>query len=219
MILTLFWTFFKIGLFTFGGGYAMIAQVKETIVEKKKWLEEDELLHIITIAESTPGPIAINMATYVGYKKKGILGSAFATLGVVLPSLVIIFTVSLFLDAFMENKYVQYAFSGIQCAVAFLILKAGWNLFVKMEKKPLPLITFFAAFITLVLLELFSLSFSSIFFILIGGVIGIFAYAVLAAKKGESVPEIAKETAGETSEEKRAEQMEEENAESGEGQI
>ena len=204
MLLTLFWTFFKIGLFTFGGGYAMIAQVKETIVEKKKWLEEDELLHIITIAESTPGPIAINMATYIGYKKKGVLGSACATLGVVLPSLVIIFAISLFLDAFMQNVYVQYAFAGIKCAVAFLIVKAGWNLFVKMEKKPLPLITFTAVFVAMILLELFSLSFSSIFFILIGGVIGIFAYAVFAPKKGESVSKIetedATETMGETTE-------------------
>ncbi len=210
MFWTLFWTFFKIGLFTFGGGYAMIAQVKETIVEKKKWLEEDELLQIITIAESTPGPIAINMATYIGYKKKGVWGSACATLGVVLPSLLIIFTVSLLLDAFMENRYVQYAFAGIKCAVAFLILKAGWNLFVKMEKKPLPLATFLTVFVILIALELFSLSFSSIFFILISGVIGIFAYAVFAPKTGE--------TDKETSEE-RAEQIAEENAENGEEQA
>lgn len=209
MLLTLFWAFFKIGLFTFGGGYAMIAQVKETIVEKKKWLEEDELLHIITIAESTPGPIAINMATYIGYKKKGVLGSACATLGVVLPSLVIIFAISLFLDAFMQNVYVQYAFAGIKCAVAFLIVKAGWNLFVKMEKKPLPLITFAAVFVAMVLLELFSLSFSSIFFILIGGVIGIFAYAVFAPKKGESVSETATKEAIEKATEKTEKAVEE----------
>ena len=188
MTFTLFWTFFKIGLFTFGGGYAMIAQVKETIVENKKWLNEDELLQIITIAESTPGPIAINMATYIGYKKRGVLGSAFATLGVVLPSLMIIFAISLFLDAFMQNVYVQYAFTGIKCAVAFLIMKAGWNLFVKMQKKPLPLATFLSVFALLIVLELLSLSFSSIFLILIGGVIGIFVYAVFAPKKTEPLP-------------------------------
>ena len=202
MLLTLFWTFFKIGLFTFGGGYAMIAQVKETIVEKKEWLSEDELLQIITIAESTPGPIAINMATYIGYKKKGVLGSAFATLGVVLPSLMIIFAISLFLDAFMQNVYVQYAFTGIKCAVAFLILKAGWNLFVKMQKKPLPLATFFAVFALLIVLELFSREFSSIFLILIGGVIGIFAYAVFAPKKVETDAEKGAETAGQAVEER-----------------
>ena len=97
MLMSLFVTFFKIGLFTFGGGYAMISQIKEYIVEKNKWISEEELLDIITIAESTPGPIAINMATYVGYKKKKILGSLCATLGVVLPSFIIIYIISLFL--------------------------------------------------------------------------------------------------------------------------
>ena len=85
-LLKLFFTFFKIGLFTFGGGYAMISQIKEAVVDNHKWLSEDELLEIVAISESTPGPIAINMATFVGYKRKGFLGSAFATLGVVLPS-------------------------------------------------------------------------------------------------------------------------------------
>ena len=120
----LFMTFFKIGLFTFGGGYAMISQIKEAVVEKKKWLSDDELMEIITIAESTPGPIAINLATFVGYKRKGVKGSIAATLGVILPSFIILYIISLFLDSFMENKYVAYAFSGIKCAVAFLILKA-----------------------------------------------------------------------------------------------
>ena len=92
-LIKLFFTFFKIGLFTFGGGYAMIAQIRESIVENKKWLNEDELLHIITIAEATPGPIAINMATYIGYKRKGVLGSTFATLGVIMPSFIIIFII------------------------------------------------------------------------------------------------------------------------------
>ena len=135
LLLTLFLTFLKIGVTTFGGGYAMIANFQETIVEKKKWLTEDEFMEIITVAESTPGPIAINVATFVGYKKKGFLGSLFATLGVVLPSLVIIFVISLVLDQFMENVYVQYAFNGIKVAVAFLITRAGINLFKKMEKK------------------------------------------------------------------------------------
>ena len=87
-LLNLFWIFFKLGLLTFGGGYAMIPQIKEIVVEKKKWLNEDEMLELIAIAESTPGPIAINTATYIGYKRKGILGSVLATVGVVLPSLI-----------------------------------------------------------------------------------------------------------------------------------
>ena len=178
MLWSLFITFFKIGLFTFGGGYAMIANIREIVVEKLGWLNEDELLQVITIAESTPGPIAINLATYVGYKKKGVLGSAMATLGVVLPSLIIIYTISLFLDPFMANKYVAYAFVGIKCGVAFLILKAGMTMFTKLEKKPLPMIMFSAVFATMLILELVSVSFSSVIIILIGGIIGIYAYAL-----------------------------------------
>ena len=172
MLLELFLTFLKIGLFTFGGGYAMIANIREVVVEKKKWLTEDELLQVITIAESTPGPIAINMATYVGYKQKGVLGSACATLGVIVPSLAIIYTISLFLDAFMSNLYVTYAFTGIKCAVAFLILKAGMNMFTKLDKKILPMTVFSIVLVGLLLLELFSMNFSSIVLILIGGIIG-----------------------------------------------
>lgn len=185
LLLTLFLTFLKIGVTTFGGGYAMIANFQETIVEKKKWLTEDEFMEIITVAESTPGPIAINVATFVGYKKKGFLGSLFATLGVVLPSLVIIFVISLVLDQFMENVYVQYAFNGIKVAVAFLIARAGINLFKKMEKKILPIICFSIVLILVILFEIFSISFSSIFYILIGGIIGIFAYSIIKRPKSK----------------------------------
>lgn len=183
MLLELFFTFAKIGLFTFGGGYAMIAQIKETVVGQKGWLDEEELMEIITVAESTPGPIAINMATYVGYKKKGIAGSAMATLGVVVPSLVILYVISLFLDAFLENKYVAYAFTGIKCGVAFLILRAGFGLLKKIEKRVIPQITFGLVFVLLLLFDLLSVSFSSIWFILLGGVLGIVLYAVLSPKK------------------------------------
>ena len=181
----LFLTFFKIGLFTFGGGYAMIANIKEEVVEKNKWLDEEELLQIIAIAESTPGPIAINIATVVGYKQKGFFGSVFSTLGVVLPSFIIILLISLVLDAFMANVYVQYAFMGIKCAVAFLILKAGINMFKKIEKRPLPLIVFSLVFILEIVFELLSINFSSIYFILIGGFIGLFVYSLLKMNKKE----------------------------------
>ncbi|MBQ8799487.1 MAG: chromate transporter [Lachnospiraceae bacterium] len=183
MLAELFLTFAKIGLFTFGGGYAMIAQIKEVVVEQKKWLDDEELMQIITVAESTPGPIAINMATYVGYKKKGIAGSAMATLGVVVPSLVILFTISLFLDAFLQNKYVAYAFTGIKCGVAFLILRAGLGLFQKIEKRAIPRITFGIVFVLMILFDLFAISFSSVWFILMGGVLGIALYAVFSPKK------------------------------------
>lgn len=183
MLFELFLTFVKIGLFTFGGGYAMIAQIKEVVVEQKGWLDEEELMQMITVAESTPGPIAINMATYVGYKKKGLAGSAMATLGVVLPSLVILYVISLFLDAFMQNKYVAYAFTGIKCGVAFLILRAGFDMLKKLEKRVIPRLTFGIVFVLLLLFDLLSVSFSSIWFILMGGVLGIVLYAALSPKK------------------------------------
>ena len=186
MLLELFFTFAKIGLFTFGGGYAMIAQIKETVVEQKGWLDEEELMQIITVAESTPGPIAINMATYVGYKKKGLAGSAMATLGVVVPSLVILYVISLFLDAFLQNRYVAYAFTGIKCGVAFLILRAGIDLLKKLEKRVVPRITFGVVFGLMVLFDLLSVHFSSVWFILLGGVLGIVLYAVLSPKEVES---------------------------------
>lgn len=182
-MLELFLTFMKIGLFTFGGGYAMIANIREEISERKKWLDESELLQIIAIAESTPGPIAINLATYVGYKRKGVIGSIGATLGVVLPSVVIIYIISRVLDAFMANKYVAYAFTGIKCAVAFLILKAGTEIFLKLPKKALQMTVFSAVLVVMLIFEIFSVDFSSIFLILIGGMIGIISCLPLRKKE------------------------------------
>lgn len=183
MLLSLFWTFFQIGLFTFGGGYAMIANIREVVVDKKHWLDDDELVQVITIAESTPGPIAINLATYVGFKKQGFLGSLCATLGVILPSLIIIYAISLFLEPFMANKYVRYAFVGIQCAVAFLILKAGMNMLQKMQKKILSLILFGGVFALMLICKLLNFGLSSIVLILLGGAIGIFAYTLPGLRK------------------------------------
>ena len=185
LLLQLFLVFLKIGATTFGGGYGMIVTFQEVIVEKKKWLSEDDFFEIITVAESTPGPIAVNVATYVGFKKKGFLGSLFATLGVVLPSIVIIFIISLILDMFMENIYVQYAFQGIKVGVAFMIIRAGINLFKKLEKKAIPLIYFSLIFLITILFEIFSISFTSIVYILVGGLIGIFAYAVFDKRKSK----------------------------------
>ena len=184
-ILELFWTFFKLGLFTFGGGYAMIPQIKEIVVEKKKWISEDEMLDIIAIAESTPGPIAINTATYIGYKQKKILGSLFSTLGVVLPSLTIVFIISLFFDQFLENKYVAYAFVGIKAAVAFLILKAALGMLKKIEKKIIPILIFVVVLSLMIVFELFAINFSSIILIASGGIIGIIYNSIITSKKSE----------------------------------
>ena len=181
----LFFTFFKLGLFTFGGGYAMIANIRDIVLEKKNWLSEDELFQIITIAESTPGPIAINLATYVGYQKRGVPGSACATVGVVLPSFVIIYLISFVLDAFMENPYVAGAFEGIKCAVAFLIIRAGWGMLKKLEKKPLPIIALCLTVGLMLIFEVLAVNVSTVVFILVGGVVGIVAYGLLGRKEAK----------------------------------
>ncbi|MBO5850997.1 MAG: chromate transporter [Clostridia bacterium] len=185
-ILKLFITFFKIGLFTFGGGYAMIAILQSELVEKKKWVNEEDFYNVVSIAESTPGPVAINMATFLGYKRAGVLGSLFSTLGVVLPSFIIIFIISQFFDAFLKFKYVQYAFKGIQACVGYLILNAGLKM-IKGLKSPIEIALLCASFLALVLFTLFSISFSSIFYVLIGGLVGLTAYAIsLIVKKSKS---------------------------------
>jgi chromate transporter len=183
----LFATLFKIGLFTFGGGYAMIAFFESEFVEKKKWLEKDEFLNMVAIAESTPGPIAINSATYVGYKKAGVLGSALATLGVVLPSFIIIYIISLFLDAFLTLELVEYAFRGIQAGVVYLILSAGIKMLKGMDRDPVSIITMSTVLVLMVLFSIRSVSFSAIFFILIAGIIGLVTFYIgkMSKKRGE----------------------------------
>ena len=138
LLLDLFLTFAKIGLFTFGGGYAMIALIENTCVEKKQWITHDEMMDITVIAESTPGPIAINCATYVGYKQKGFAGALIATIGMILPSFWIIFVISKFLDHFLEITWITHAFQGIKIAVGILILDAAIKMLQKMQKKPMP---------------------------------------------------------------------------------
>ena len=131
MLLELFLTFMKIGMFTFGGGYAMISVVENACVEDKHWITHDDMMNITVIAESTPGPIAINCATFVGYKKRGLIGAAVATTGMILPSFLIIYLVARFLDSFLEISWIAHAFEGIKLAVGILIIDAG----VKMLKQ------------------------------------------------------------------------------------
>ena len=179
----LFWEFFKLGLFTFGGGYAMIPQLKDIVITKYHWISDDELLDVIAVAESTPGPIAINLATYIGYKKNKILRSIFATLGVVIPSLVVIFIISLFFKQFMALKYVKYAFVGIKCAVAILIIKAAINMLKSTTKNIFSISCFIVVFVLMILFELFNINFSSIYFIIIGGILGIVIYSLIERRK------------------------------------
>lgn len=151
-VLSLFLTFMKIGGFTFGGGYAMIPLIQHEAVEKKKWINENDLLEIIAIAESTPGPIAINSATFVGYRVAGVWGSVAATLGVVLPSFAAIIAVSFVLDIFEESKVVQYAFYGIRAGVLALIVKALWNMYKKCPKYPVAYAIMALAFVLVAVL-------------------------------------------------------------------
>ena len=184
--LRLFLCMLKIGLFTFGGGYAMIALLEDEFVSKKKWITKEEFLDMLAIAESTPGPIAINSATYIGYKVGGVFGSAMATLGVCIPSFVIIFTISLFFDAFLKIKQVQYAFKGIQICVTYLILSAGLKMLKGIEKNLMNMTLFIGVAACMIALALFGQSISSILYILGGGVVGLVVYLVgLLRRKGD----------------------------------
>ena len=135
ILLDLFLTFAKIGMFTFGGGYAMISVIENNCVDRKKWITHDEMMNMTVVAESTPGPIAINCSTFTGYKIAGIPGAMVSTLGMVIPSFVIIFVISMFLDNFLELTIVANAFRGIKIAVALLILEAAISMIKKMKKK------------------------------------------------------------------------------------
>ncbi len=143
----LFLVFFKIGAFTFGGGYAMIPLIQKETVETKGWITDEDILEIVAIAESTPGPIAINSATFVGYKVCGVLGSFLATLGVVLPSFTVILIISYVLRGLQNFKAVQYAFNGIRAGVLALIIKALWSMYKQCPKGVISYIVMAAAFI------------------------------------------------------------------------
>lgn len=162
ILLDLFFTFAKIGLFTFGGGYAMISMIENNCVERKQWITHDEMMNVTVIAESTPGPISINCATFTGYKKAGFLGALSATVGVILPSFVIIFLISLFLDNFLEIVIIANAFKGIKVAVGILIVEAGITMIKKMKHQKLPIIIMICSCIVMLCINIFSWSFSSI---------------------------------------------------------
>ena len=182
----LFLVYMKIGLFTFGGGYAMIALIEDEIVTKRGWITKEELADIVVIAESTPGPIAINCSTYVGYKIGGVLGSAAATVAVVIPSFVIIFAISLFIEAFLAVKYVQYAFMGINCAVGLIIMRTGIKMIKSFKKTPLSISCFIFAVIGLFVVNFFGIDFiSPIYFVLLGFAVGIIACIIPKLERKE----------------------------------
>lgn len=173
----LFFTFFKIGLFTFGGGLAMLPLIKSEVVDKKKWITSSEMVDIVAIAESTPGVLAVNTSTYVGYKVGKFWGGFFATIGVILPSLIIIIIISMFLKTFFEIKIVRYAFLGIKAGVTILIFKAAFTIF-----KNAPKNTFgFTLMIIAFFVGLYSI-FPTIFLIISGGIIGFGNYLLYVSE-------------------------------------
>ena len=185
MLLSLFLTFAKIGLFTFGGGYAMISMIENACVDQKQWITHDDMMNVTVIAESTPGPIAINCATFVGYRQKGFAGALAATLGMILPSFVIIYLISMFLDSFLEIAWIASAFKGIRIAVGILIVDAAVNMIRKMMKKPMSCAIMLCAFALMFLVNVFSLKFSSISLMLIAGAISPVIFLIQSAKGGE----------------------------------
>lgn len=185
VLLELFLSLLKIGLFTFGGGYAMIALLENEFVAKKGWLEKDEFLDMVAIAESTPGPIAINMATYIGYKMGGVLGSMMATTAICIPSFTIIFVISLFLDEFLSLTLVASAFKGIRVCVVYLIFSAGIKMLKSMDKRPLNIAIVSIVLCCMIAFSIFSVKFSSILFILICGFVGVIAYLIGALRRKE----------------------------------
>lgn len=184
IVVELFLNFFKIGLFAFGGGYAMISLIENQCVEKKKWITHEEMMNITVIAESTPGPIAINCATFVGYKIAGMLGAIVATFGVVVPAFTIIFVISTFLDNFLEVPVIANAFMGIKVAVGVLIFNAGFTMLKKMPAKTLPRIIVACSFVGMFFVNLFSWKISSINMMLVAAVVSLICFVIQEAKKG-----------------------------------
>ena len=189
----LFFIMLKIGLFTFGGGYAMIALLENEFVSRRMWIEKEEFLDLVAIAESTPGPIAINAATYIGYKRLGLFGAVAATVAICVPSFVIIYLISLFFDTFLSYAIVASAFRGIQVCVIYLIFSAGLKMLKHIKKNPFNVFLISAVIICMVTFSLLSVSFSTVFYILAGGIAGLIVYSVglIRKRKGAKKDDIS----------------------------
>ena len=181
ILLDLFLTFARIGLFTFGGGYAMIAMIENNCVERKQWITHDEMMNVTVIAESTPGPIAINCATFTGYKKAGFTGALVATMGMILPSFAIIFFISMFLDNFLEIVWIANAFQGIKIAVGILILDAAVTMIRKMHRKMLPRAIMIGSAVIMLCINIFAWNFSSSSLMLIAAAVSLIIFILQGA--------------------------------------
>ena len=178
LVFELFFTFLKIGLFTFGGGYAMISVIERICVEEKGWISHEDMMDVVVLAESTPGPIAINCATFVGNRQAGLTGALAATLGMVLPSFLVIFLVSTLLDRFLEIRLIASAFRGIKLAVGVLILDAGRRLLQRRKKTPLSWVIFIGSFLLMLAINFFELPLSSVILMIGAATVSMLAYAI-----------------------------------------
>lgn len=176
ILIDLFFTFAKMGLFTFGGGYAMISLIEYTCVDQKAWITHDDMMNVTVIAESTPGPIAINCATFVGYRQKGFVGALVATLGMTLPSFCVIYLISMFLDDFLDIAWIANAFEGIKIAVGLLILDAAFTMLKKTRKKRITDVIMMCSFGAMLSIDLFALHFSTIALLLVAGMISLLLF-------------------------------------------
>ena len=181
----LFLTFLKLGIFSIGGGPTMLTLLQGELVEKKKWLTNDELMEMTAIAESTPGPIAVNLATYLGYKKGGFFGALFSTIGIIITPFVLMFIISLFLEKFLSFEAVRYAFKGIKVGVAFLLLKVSYTLLKSMKKDLFGILILIIVTTAMVLFTIFAVNFSAIYFILLGAVVGLLIYGIIPKKRSK----------------------------------
>ena len=177
ILLDLFLVFAKIGAFTFGGGYAMLSVISDNCVERKKWITAEDMMNITVIAETTPGPVAINCATFVGHKRAGFWGAVCATLGVVMPSFLVIYAISMFLEGFLEITLIANAFKGIKIAVGFLILQAGLKLQKQLDKKPMAVAILWSCAALMLAVNIFSWKISSIVLMVACALIGLAVYA------------------------------------------
>ena len=164
----LFFTFLKIGTFTFGGGYAMIPLIQKETVEKNKWISDEDILEVIAISESTPGPISVNAATFIGYRVAGFIGAFVSTLGLILPAFIIMFIISTVLRNFKDNEFVSYAFMGIRAGVLALIISALIKMYKQIDKNK---ISYFIMILSLGLTTFFDIN--VILVIIICAIIGL----------------------------------------------
>ena len=184
-LLNLFLTFLKLGIFSIGGGPTMLTLLQGELVEKKKWITNDELMEMTAVAESTPGPIAINLATYLGYKKGGFFGALLSTLGVIITPFVLMFCISLFLENLLSFEAVKYAFMGVKVGVVFLLLRVTFTLVKSLKKDWFGILLLCSVTFAMVLITIFAINFSAIYFILLGAILGLLVYGIIPKKRSE----------------------------------